>query len=129
MFIILLKKAMRADKYLWAMRLFKTRSDAAEACKSGRVLIDGEAIKPARELKVGQIVMIKRMPAIFSYRILELIGNRQGAALVARYMENVTPEGEYLKLEMAQQADGVRDRGAGRPTKRERRKIEDFMGS
>lgn len=119
---------MRADKYLWSMRLFKTRADAAEACKSGRVLIDGEAIKPARELKVGQIVMIKRMPAVFSYRILELIGNRQGAALVPRYMENITPEQEYLKIEMAQQADGVRDRGAGRPTKRERRKIEEFIG-
>lgn len=119
---------MRADKYLWAMRLFKTRADAAEACRGGRVLIDGQAIKPAQELKVGQKVMVKRTPAIFTYRILELIGNRQGAALVPRFMENITPEQEYMKLEMAKQADGVRDRGAGRPTKRERRKIEEFIG-
>lgn len=118
---------MRADKFLWSVRLFKTRTDAAEACKLGRVLIDDSPIKASRELKVGQIISIKKMPAIFSYRILELIGKRQGAALVPRYIENITPEQEYFKLEMARTSNGVRDRGAGRPTKKDRRLIEDFM--
>lgn len=118
----------RADKFVWAVRLAKTRSDAAEALKGGKILINGADAKPSKELKVGDIVGIKRMPAIFSFRIIQLLEKRVGAKLVEQYLENITPEAEIEKLEMARLASvGQRDRGMGRPTKRERRDIDDFF--
>lgn len=118
----------RADKFVWAVRLAKTRSDAAEALKGGKILINGADAKPSKELKVGDIVGIKRMPAIFSFRIIQLLEKRVGAKLVEQYLENITPEAEIEKLEMARLASvGQRDRGTGRPTKRERRDIDDFF--
>lgn len=119
---------MRADKFLWSVRLFKTRTDAAEACKSNRVLVGDVAIKASRELKVGDEVSIKKMPAIFRYRVVELIGNRQPAKNVHLYIQDITPAEELLKLEMAAlDTSGKRDRGAGRPTKHERRELEDWL--
>lgn len=121
---------MRADKFLWSVRLFKTRTDAADGCKSNRVLVNDIAIKASRELKVGDQVSIKRMPAIFRYEIVELIGNRQPAKNVPLYIRDITPAEELLKLEMAAlDTSGRRDRGAGRPTKQERRDLEKFMDS
>lgn len=118
----------RADKFVWAVRLAKTRSDAAEALKGGKILINGADAKPSKELKVGDIVGIKRMPAIFSFRIIQLLEKRVGTKLVEQYLENITPEAEIEKLEMARLASvGQRDRGTGRPTKRERRDIDDFF--
>lgn len=119
---------MRADKFLWSVRLFKTRTDAADACKGGRVLVNNTPLKASRELKVGDCINIKRMPAIFTYRIIELVANRQPAKNVPLYIENITPEEELLKLEMAAlDTSGRRDRGAGRPTKQERRELEQWL--
>lgn len=121
-------EGVRIDKWLWSVRLFKTRSDAAEACKSNRVLVNGVTVKPAREVKVGEVVSVKKMPVVYSFRILELVANRQPAKNVPRYMEDVTPPEELLKLEMARAgAFAVRDRGAGRPTKKERRDMEELL--
>lgn len=120
---------MRADKFLWAVRLFKTRADAAESCKSGRVIIDGISVKAARELKVGDLLCLRRPPVLYSYRILAIPPSRVGAPLVAQYIENLTPQSELDKLEIAALASGSRDRGAGRPTKRDRRLIENLTSS
>ena len=120
--------AVRIDKFLWSVRLFKTRSDAADAVKNNKVLIDGVTIKPSRDVFVGNIISIKKPPIVYSYRVKELIGNRQGAKLVPQYIDNVTPPEELKKLELASlESFAVRDRGAGRPTKRDRRDIESFL--
>ena len=120
--------AVRIDKFLWSVRLFKTRSDAADAVKNNKVLIDGVTIKPSRDVFVGNVISIKKPPIVYSYRVKELIGNRQGAKLVPQYIDNVTPPEELKKLELASlESFAVRDRGAGRPTKRDRRDIESFL--
>ncbi|MFI3288044.1 MAG: S4 domain-containing protein [Rikenellaceae bacterium] len=119
---------VRADKFVWAVRLAKTRSDAAEALKGGRVLINGVNAKPSRELSIGDVIGVKRMPAIFSYKIIGITERRVGAKLVSDYLLDITSAEEVEKLEMSRLASmGVRERGAGRPTKRERRDIEEFL--
>lgn len=119
------EKDLRIDKWLWAVRIFKTRSQASEACKKGKVLIDDIQVKPSRVIKVGEIVIIKRPPVNYQYKVLGLLGKRQSAKIAAEYVEDVTPESEKEKLEI-QRFSGfeLRDRGVGRPTKRERRLIE-----
>lgn len=121
------EKDLRIDKWLWAVRIFKTRSQASEACKKGKVLIDDVQVKPSRVVKVGEIVVIKRPPVNYQYRILGLLGKRQSAKIVADYVEDITPESEKEKLDI-QRFSGfeIRDRGVGRPTKRERRLIEEL---
>jgi len=116
---------LRIDKWLWAVRIFKTRSQAAEACKKGKIVIDHVQVKPSRIIKIGEIVHIKKPPVTFQYKVLGLLGKRQAASIVVNYVENVTPEEEKLKLDM-QKFTGfeLRDRGIGRPTKRERRLID-----
>ncbi len=118
---------LRIDKWLWAVRIFKTRSQAAEACKKGKVLIDDVQVKPSRVIKVGEIVHIKRPPVTFQYKVLGLLGKRQAASIVVDYVKDITPDEEKLKIDM-QRLTGfeMRDRGIGRPTKRERRLIEDL---
>lgn len=118
-------KNLRIDKWLWAVRIFKTRSQAAEACKKGKVLIDDIQVKPSRVIKVGEIVYIKRPPVTYQYKVLGLLGKRQSAKIVLDYVEDITPEEEKVKLDM-QRFTGfeLRDRGIGRPTKRERRLID-----
>ncbi len=118
---------LRIDKWLWAVRIFKTRSQAAEACKKGKVLIDDVQVKPSRVIKVGEIVYLKRPPVIFQFKVLGLLGKRQAASIVVDYVKDITPEEEKLKLDM-QRYEGyeLRDRGIGRPTKRERRLIDDL---
>jgi len=118
-------KAVRIDKYLWAVRLFKTRSQAAEACKKGRVLINEMPVKPSREINVDDIFQIRRSPVLYKYRVKELLTNRVGAKLVANYLENITPDEELFKLEVERNMPYFkRDRGAGRPTKKDRRDID-----
>ncbi len=122
------KMGVRADKFVWAVRLAKTRTDAADALKGGRILLNGIDCKPSREIKVGDTISVKRMPALFSFKVKELLERRVGAKLVADYLEDITPDSELEKLEMARYASsGVRDRGTGRPTKRDRREIENFF--
>lgn len=119
---------MRIDKWLWSMRLYKTRSIAADACKSNRISVNGSVVKAAREVKVGDTVMVKKMPVVYSYKILDLPKSRQGAALVPNYMRDVTPQSEKDKLTQQISVFVKRDKGTGRPTKRERRDIDTLMG-
>lgn len=118
------EKDLRIDKWLWAVRIFKTRSQAAEACKKNRVLINDTEIKPSRVVKVGDIVTVKRMPVIYTYKVLGLLGKRQSAKIAADYLENLTPDEELLKLENNLTVFVTRDRGTGRPTKKDRRTID-----
>ncbi len=119
---------VRADKFIWAVRLAKTRSDASEALKGGKILVNGVTVKPSRDIVEGDTIGVKRMPAIFSFRVVGLTERRVGAKLVPDFLMDVTPQSEHDKLEMAKfAASGQRDRGAGRPTKRERREIEEFF--
>jgi ribosome-associated heat shock protein Hsp15 len=116
---------IRIDKWLWAVRIFKTRSLASEACRSGKVKILDQAVKASRDLKAGEVISISLNPIVKTVKVLELIGNRVSAKLVPGVMEDLTPETEYQKLKRASERDfEFRERGAGRPTKRERREIE-----
>jgi ribosome-associated heat shock protein Hsp15 len=118
---------VRIDKWLWAVRLFKTRSIATEACKKGKVMMQGVAIKPSRVLKVGDVVQVKRPPVIYSFKVLALTGNRLGAKLVPEYLENVTTPDQLELLEMNKLSGFIdRARGSGRPTKKERRDLDEF---
>lgn len=120
---------VRVDKWLWAVRVFKTRSKAAEACKKGRVLIEGHTAKASRIIKIGETISVKRNPITFGYKVLRLTQNRLGAKLVPDYMLQVTSADqlELLELMRIDQRTGYRDRGTGRPTKKERRSIDDFQ--
>jgi len=117
----------RIDKWLWAVRIFKTRTDAVEACKKGRVLINDAQTKPSREIKIGDTVTVKRPPVDYRYKVLGIIENRQPAKNVLLYAENITSQQELDLLKLQKSTLFVqRDRGTGRPTKKERREIEKF---
>ena len=118
--------AVRIDKYLWAVRIYKTRTLATEACKKGRVSVDDMPAKPSRTVTAGDVIEVKKVPVLYSYRILEPIEKRVGAKIVDQFVENITPEDELHKLEMQDDFFVKRDRGAGRPTKRERRLLDDI---
>lgn len=125
------KAEVRIDKWTWAMRIFKTRTIATEACKKGRVTLgsgDSAVIaKPARMIKVGDIVNIRKPPVTYSFRVLALTENRLGAKLVPEYMENITPQSQYDLLEVVKISGFVdRRKGLGRPTKREGRELSKF---
>lgn len=123
-----MKEEVRIDKWLWAVRLFKTRSLAAEACKKGKVMIKGVIAKPSRNVKVGDVVVVKRNPVLFSFEVLALAENRMGAKLVPDYMKNVTTQDQLDLYELGLvNAKNNRERGTGRPTKKERRDIDDFF--
>ena len=123
-----MKTEVRIDKWLWAVRLFKTRTLAAEACKKGKVIIQNVQVKPSRNVKVGDVVCIKRNPILFSFKVIALAENRMNAKLVAGFMENVTTADQLELIEMAKLAgQSGRDRGTGRPTKKERRSLEEFV--
>ena len=119
---------VRVDKWLWAVRLFKTRSLASEACKKGRVLIDNVQVKPSRVLKIGDIVQVKKQPVTYSFCVLQLTEKRMGAKLVPDFMLDVTPADELEILQIQQNMSWFqRDRGTGRPTKKERRDLDNFF--
>ncbi len=118
----------RLDKWLWAARIFKTRSIAVEACKNGRVMIDGVKMKPARMIKEGDVIQVRKPPVTYSFRVLKAIQNRVGAKLVPEVLENVTTPDQYELLEMNRISGFVgRARGTGRPTKKERRDLDEFI--
>lgn len=120
---------VRVDKWLWAVRVFKTRTIASDACKKGRVMIDRVAVKPSRNVRVGEVVEVRKPPITFSFKVLELADKRMGAKMVPQYMENVTPPDQYELLELNKISGFVdRQRGTGRPTKKERRDMEQFTG-
>jgi ribosome-associated heat shock protein Hsp15 len=117
----------RIDKWLWAVRIFKTRTVASEVCKKGRVLIGGVSVKPSRNIRVGEIIQVRKPPITFSFRVLALTDKRMGAKLVPDYMENVTPPEQYELMELNKIGGFVdRQRGTGRPTKKERRDLDYF---
>ena len=117
----------RVDKWLWAARIFKTRTLAAAACKKGQVTMGGTQLKPSRMVKVGDTVDVKKAPITYSFRILQAIEHRVGAKLIPEVLENVTRPEQYELLEMSKISGFVdRARGTGRPTKKERRALDDF---
>lgn len=117
----------RIDKWMWAVRIFKTRTIAAEACKKGRVTINGSQVKAARMIKPNDVIQVKKPPIIYSFKVLQAIEKRVGAKLVPEVMENVTTLDQYELLEMSKVSGFVdRARGTGRPTKKDRRSLEDF---
>ena len=119
----------RIDKWLWAARIFKTRTIAADACKNGRVAVNGVNVKPSRTVKVGDVVSVRKPPVTFSFRLLKPIEQRVGAKLLPDIYENVTPQDQYDLLEMNRISGFVnRARGTGRPTKRDRRQMDAFVG-
>ena len=119
---------VRLDKYLWAVRVFKTRSDAADAIRNNRVLVNDAYAKPSREVKQGDVIAVKKQPVTYQYKVLELVSSRQGAKNVPQYCLNITPQEELDKLTIPRETVFVvRERGTGRPTKKERREIDALM--
>lgn len=123
-----MEQSVRIDKWLWAVRVFKTRSDATDACRNNRVLINDAFTKPSRDVKTGDVVKVKKLPVTWWFRVLEPISNRQPAKNVPLYAENITPQEELNKLNVPRETVFIsRDRGTGRPTKKQRRDIDALM--
>ena len=119
---------IRLDKYLWAVRIFKTRSDAADAIRQNRVLVNDSYAKPSREVKVGDMISVRRERVHYSYKVLDLVSSRQPAKNVPMYCLNCTPPEELDKLNVPHETIFVfRERGMGRPTKKDRRNIDALM--
>jgi ribosome-associated heat shock protein Hsp15 len=120
-------KAVRIDKYLWAVRLYKTRSIASEECRKGRIIIKDVQVKPSRIVKRDEIIIVKKPPVTYTFRIMEPIENRVSAKIVIQFIEDLTPDSEKEKHEISHSGGtGIRARGTGRPTKKERRLIDKF---
>lgn len=120
----------RIDKWLWAVRIYKTRSIAAEACKKGHIMVRDKAVKPSFLVREGDVVQVKKSPITYSFKVLQCAENRVGAKLVPELMENVTPVEQYEALEMSRISGFIdRARGTGRPTKKERRSMDEFIDS
>lgn len=118
---------VRIDKWLWAMRVFKTRTIATEACKKGRVIMGGNPVKPSRPIKEGDVIEVRKPPITYTFRVKATTQNRLGAKLVPDYLENITPQSQYDLLEMTKISGFVdRRKGLGRPTKRESREMSRF---
>ena len=118
----------RLDKYLWAIRVFKTRSDAADACKSGKVKVNDMEAKASREVKQGDTISVRKVNVVFQFRVIAPVENRQPAKLVEEYAINITPQSELDKLNVPRETlHLVRERGTGRPTKKDRREMDDLI--
>ena len=121
---------LRLDKYLWCIRVFKTRSDATDACKGNKVQVNGVVSKPSKDVKPGDLLVIRKGPVELTYRVKAALHSRVGAALVGEYAENLTPEAELDKLHAPTETFFVkRDKGAGRPTKKDRRTLDALWDS
>ena len=120
-------KEARVDKWLWAARIFKTRTIAAAACKKGQVSMHGAQLKPSRTIKVGDIIDVRKPPITYSFKVLQTIEKRVGAKLIPEILENVTTPDQFELLEMSRISGFVnRAKGTGRPTKKDRRSMEEF---
>lgn len=118
----------RIDKWLWAARIFKTRTIAAAACKKGQVSLKGSTVKASRMIKVGDIIDVRKPPVTYSFRVLQAIERRVGAKLIPEILENVTPPEQYEILEMNKISGFInRAKGTGRPTKKDRRSLDEFQ--
>ena len=122
--------SVRIDKYLWAIRIFKTRSDSAEACNGNKVRLNGAVAKASKAVKPGDTIEVRKGSALLCYKVIKLSESRMGAALVPDFAENLTPQSELDKLRPPKETIVLqRDKGSGRPTKKERRQLEDLMDS
>ena len=122
-----MENPVRIDKWLWTVRIFKTRSQATNACKKGQVFINDEPVKSSKIVQRNDLILVKKPPARYTFRVLAFPSNRLAAKLVDQYMENLTPEEEILKVKRPRFPDfGYRRKGEGRPTKKERRIIDRF---
>lgn len=120
---------VRIDKWMWATRIFKTRTIAAEACKKNRVMIQGVNVKASRMIKVGDVIQVRKPPITYSFKVLEVTERRMGAKMVPQYLENLTTADQYEILELNKISGFVdRAKGMGRPTKKDRRELEQFAG-
>jgi len=121
---------VRIDKFLWSVRIYKTRSIASEACRKGRIIINNVQVKPSRSVLRDEIITVKKPPVTYTYRVIEPIENRVSAKLVTKYIEDLTPEEEKSKLDVRLTGfTGNREKGSGRPTKKERRNLDRFTGN
>ncbi len=120
--------SVRLDKYLWAIRVFKTRSEATDACNGNKVRLNGVPAKPSKAVKAGDLLEVRKASALFSYKVLALTESRMGAALVPQYADNLTPESELEKLHAPRETIMLqRDKGTGRPTKKDRRQLDELL--
>ena len=121
---------VRLDKYLWSIRAYKTRSEATTACNGGKVRLNGADVKPSKAVKVGDVIVVRKGPVTYTYKVLALVDKRQGPKLVPNFVENQTPQEELDKLHAPVETFFLkRDRGAGRPTKKDRRQMDDLWSS
>lgn len=117
----------RVDKWLWAARIYKTRTLASDACKNGRITLNGALVKPSRMVKAGDVIGVRKSPVTYSFRIRQAIEKRVGAKLIPDILEDITPPEQYEQLEMSRISGFInRARGTGRPTKKDRRSLEEF---
>ena len=122
--------SVRIDKFLWAIRVYKTRTDATDACKGSKVTVGGTDVKPAREVKAGDVINVRKGLVLYTYKVLAPLEKRVGAKDVPTYAENLTPQSELDKLHAPVETFFIRrDRGTGRPTKKERREMDSLYGS
>lgn len=120
-----MNETVRIDKWLWSVRVYKTRNQAADACRAGKVKMDGIAVKPSRDVKPGDVIEISMAPIKKTLEVIEPIKNRVGAKLVPEFANDLTPQSEYDKLKLINEMNFEhRDRGTGRPTKKQRRLID-----
>ena len=120
--------SVRADKYLWAIRVYKTRSEATDACSGNKVRINSVVAKPSKAVKIGDVLEVHKGPATLTYKVLQLSENRMGTQLVPDYAEDLTPESEKAKFHAPRETIVMRrDKGAGRPTKKDRRTLDALM--
>ena len=123
-----MESQVRLDKYLWAIRVYKTRTEAADACRSGKVSVNGTESKASRDIKAGDVVSVRKGSVHFQYKVILPVGNRVGAKLVPEFAEDITPQEELDKLNAPFETVYIRrDRGTGRPTKKERRDLDRLM--
>jgi ribosome-associated heat shock protein Hsp15 len=118
-------KPVRIDKFLWSVRLYKTRTIASDACRRGRIAINNIQVKPSRFVARDEIITVRKPPVVYTYRILQPVENRVSAKIVTDYIEDLTPDQEKIKLEIRHAGfTGYREKGSGRPTKKERRSLD-----
>jgi ribosome-associated heat shock protein Hsp15 len=122
-------KSVRIDKFLWAVRIFKTRGTASDACRMNRILVNDSPVKPSRDITGNDIIIVRKPPVTFLYKVIAPVENRQPAKLVPQYIEDLTADSEKAKIKIRQTAPvGYRKKGTGRPTKKERRVIDKWHG-
>ena len=123
-------ESVRLDKYLWAIRVYKTRTDATDACKGGKVRLNGYDVKPSKEVRPGDVIVVRKGAVTYTYKVLSLVDKRLGAKLVPDVAENQTPQEELDKLRAPVETFFLkRDRGTGRPTKKDRRQMDSLWDS